>query len=148
MSFGLILQLQPTLIPVSSVWFNQNLFKYCTVARMCSVNAQDFHDYEWSNRIQFYEQSQLSRDGILWHQFKKRLESFASCYSQSPFWYWRIFKENHTPLMVLLILTKIRQTRKLESIHEYHFVERKNKGRKLDNNSSLRRLEIMPRNLD
>jgi len=30
--------------------------------------------------------------------------------------------------MVLLILTKIRQTRKLESIHEYHFVERKNKG--------------------
>jgi hypothetical protein len=27
-------------------------------------------------------------------------------------------------------LQKIRETRKLESIHEYHFVERKNGGRK------------------
>jgi hypothetical protein len=37
--------------------------------------------------------------------------------------------------------------RKLESIHEYHSVERKNEGRKPDRNSSLRRLEIKPRNL-
>jgi hypothetical protein len=29
-----------------------------------------------------------------------------------------------------------------------NFVERKNKGRKPDNNMSLRRLEFMPRNLD
>jgi hypothetical protein len=39
---------------------------------------------------------------------------------------------------------KIRETKKLESIHEYHFVERENKGRKLDKNSSLLRLECMP----
>jgi hypothetical protein len=31
---------------------------------------------------------------------------------------------------------------------EYHFVERKNEGRKLDTNLSMRRLEFMPRNLD
>jgi hypothetical protein len=33
-----------------------------------------------------------NRDGILEHQFEKRLESFALCYSQS--FYWRIFEEN------------------------------------------------------
>jgi hypothetical protein len=43
---------------------------------------------------------------------------------------------------------KIRETRKLESIHEKHFVEQKNEGRKLDKNSSLRRLKFMPRSLD
>ncbi len=40
---------------------------------------------------------------------------------------------------------RIRETKKLESIHEYHFVERKNEGRKRDKNSSLRRLEFVPR---
>jgi hypothetical protein len=35
-----------------------------------------------------------------------------------------------------------------KSIHEKHFVERKNEGRKPDKNPSLRRLEFMPRNLD
>jgi ribosomal protein S21 len=43
---------------------------------------------------------------------------------------------------------KIRKTRKLKSIHEYHFVERKNEGRKPDKKSSQRRLKFMPRNLD
>jgi hypothetical protein len=43
---------------------------------------------------------------------------------------------------------KIPETRKLENIHEKHFVERKNEVRKPDKNSSLRRLEFMPRNLD
>jgi hypothetical protein len=50
--------------------------------------------------------------------------------------------------LVLMILTKIRETRKLKSVHEKYFVERKNEGRKLDKNSNLRRLELMPRNLD
>jgi len=36
------------------------------------------------------------RDGILVHQFNKRLESFASCYSQSLL--LADFKENHTLL--------------------------------------------------
>ncbi len=31
---------------------------------------------------------------------------------------------------------------------KYHFAERKNEGRKLDKNSSLRRLEFIPRNLE
>jgi hypothetical protein len=43
---------------------------------------------------------------------------------------------------------KIRETGKLKSIHKKHFVERKNEGRKPDKNSSLRRLEFMPRNLN
>jgi hypothetical protein len=36
----------------------------------------------------------------------------------------------------------------LEPILEYHIVEQKNEGRKLDNNSSLRRLKFMPQKLD
>jgi hypothetical protein len=55
--------------------------------------------------------------------------------------YWRIFKEN-------LYSTKIHKTRKLESIHEKHFVEGKNKGRKPDKILSLKRFEFMPRNHD
>jgi hypothetical protein len=45
-------------------------------------------------------------------------------------------------------MQKIRETIKLESIHEWHFVERENEGRMPDKNSSLRRLEFMPRNID
>jgi hypothetical protein len=33
-------------------------------------------------------------------------------------------------------------------IHEEHFVEHKNEGRKPDKNSRLRRLEFMPKNLE
>jgi hypothetical protein len=43
---------------------------------------------------------------------------------------------------------KIHETTKFESIHELHFAERKNEGRKPDKNSSLRRVELLPRNLD
>jgi hypothetical protein len=42
---------------------------------------------------------------------------------------------------------KILETRKLKSVHEYHFVEGKNEGRKPDKNLSLRRLEFKPKNL-
>ncbi len=43
---------------------------------------------------------------------------------------------------------KICETRKLESLNEYHFVERKNVGGKPNKNLSLRRLKFMPRNLN
>jgi hypothetical protein len=59
--------------------------------------------------------------------------------------YWRIL--NKTILLLFSAFNnpykKIPETRKLESFHETHFVERKNKGRKPDENSSLRRLEFM-----
>jgi hypothetical protein len=57
------------------------------------------------------------------------------------------FKENHTILWFYKSL-QIRETRKLKSIHELHFVELKNEGKKPDKISSLRRLKFMPRNLD
>jgi hypothetical protein len=43
---------------------------------------------------------------------------------------------------------KILETRELESIHEKHFAERKNEGRKPDKDSRLRRPKLMPRNVD
>jgi hypothetical protein len=49
---------------------------------------------------------------------------------------------------VFNIHKKIRKTRKLVSIREYHFEEWKTEGRKPDKDSSRRRLEFMPRNLD
>jgi hypothetical protein len=39
-------------------------------------------------------------------------------------------KENHTLLWFYKNLQKIRETRTLESDHEYHFIERENEGRK------------------
>jgi hypothetical protein len=58
------------------------------------------------------------------------------------------FKRKPYSPLVFKILTKVQKTRKLESIHELHFVEWKNEGRKPDKISSLRRLEFMPINLD
>ncbi len=64
--------------------------------------------------------------------------------------YWRILKKT-----ILLLFSafnnpykKSPKTRKPKSFHETHFGERKNEGRKPDENSSLRRLEFMPSNLD
>ena len=48
-----------------------------------------------------------NRDRILGHQFNKRLESFAPCYSQSLLLV--DFKENHSLMQVFKILTKIRK---------------------------------------
>jgi hypothetical protein len=50
--------------------------------------------------------------------------------------------------LVLTLYTKKPRNIKLESIHEYHFVEQKNEGRKPDKNWRLRRLYFMPRNHD
>jgi hypothetical protein len=47
------------------------------------------------------------------------------------------FKENHSVLWFLKSLQKIRETIKLESIHEKHFPERKSEGRQPDKNLSL-----------
>ncbi len=65
----------------------------------------------------------------------------------SPF-YWRILKKTLLYSGFNNPYKKFHNTRKLESIHEQHFLEQKNEGRKSDKNSSLRRLEFMPRNLD
>ncbi len=55
------------------------------------------------------------------------------------------FKENHTLCGFNNIpYKKIRQTRKLESDHEEHFVERKNEDRKPDKNSSLPDSSLRP----
>jgi hypothetical protein len=87
----------------------------------------------------------LSWDGILGHQFNKRLESFAPCYSQSLL--LADFKKNHTLLWCWKSLQKkIRKTRKLESIHENYFVERKIL---VENQTKLEsKKEFMPKNLD
>jgi hypothetical protein len=73
-------------------------------------------------------------DGILGHQFNKRLNSFAPYYSQSLLLV--DFKENHTPQWFSNPYKKICETRKLDSIHEWHFVQCINEGRKLYKNSS------------
>jgi hypothetical protein len=73
----------------------------------------------------------LSREGILGHQINKRIKSFGPCYSQSLLLV--DFKENHRySSLGLKILLKIRQTRKVGSIHEWHFVKWNNEGRKPD----------------
>jgi hypothetical protein len=60
------------------------------------------------------------------------------------FFLQQLKSENQT----LLCFFFIRETRKLESAREKHFLERKIEGRKPDKDLSLRRLEFMPRNLD
>jgi hypothetical protein len=84
--------------------------------------------------------------GILGHQFNKRLDSFALCYSQSllladlkKIIFFSGFKNPYK---------KIRETRKLKSFHEKHFVGQKIKGGKPNKNFRLKRLNFMPRNLD
>jgi hypothetical protein len=51
-------------------------------------------------------------DGILRHQFSKRLESFPPCYLQALLADLKPYSS-----LVLKSLQKIRETRKLESIH-------------------------------
>jgi hypothetical protein len=54
----------------------------------------------------------VPKDGILGHQFNKRLESFASCFSQSLL--LADFKESSYSTLVLIILSKkLRETTKL-----------------------------------
>jgi hypothetical protein len=62
------------------------------------------------------ENALSSRDEILGHQFKKRFEYFSPGFSPSLL--LADFKENHALLWFNKSLQKIRETRKLESIHE------------------------------
>ncbi len=55
--------------------------------------------------------------------------------------FWR--KSQYSSLVLKILTENYGETRKLESIHEYHFVEWENEGRKPDKNSSVRRLEFM-----
>ncbi len=74
-------------------------------------------------------------------------KDFAPCYIHSPF-LLADFIENHTLLWFSIFIQKFREARKLEPIHEYHFLEPKNEGEKPDKNSSLRRIKFMHRDLD
>jgi hypothetical protein len=61
---------------------------------------------------------------------------------------WRILKKTILHSGFNNPYKKIRETRKLETIHDYYFVEWKNEDRKTRQNLSLRKLKFMPRNLD
>jgi hypothetical protein len=71
-----------------------------------------------------------TRGGILGHHFNIKLEYLDPCYSQS--FILADFKENRT-------YKKIRESRKLESIHEYHFVD---EGRKPDKTLSSEKTRV------
>ncbi len=70
-------------------------------------------------------------------------------YSQnhSPYYWWILTKTIFFPGFKNP-LKKITETRKLESFHEQHFVERKDEGRKPDKKTRDWRLKFMPGNLD
>jgi hypothetical protein len=65
----------------------------------------------------------FTRDGILGHQTNKRLESLLHA-NHSAFC-WRILKKAILFYDKKNPYKKIHETRKLESVHEKHFVERK-----------------------
>jgi hypothetical protein len=74
---------------------------------------------------------------ILEHQFEKKTRVFCSMLF-SVLSTGGLYRKPYPTLVFKIHTRKIRETRKHESIHEYHFVERKNEGRKPDKNSSLR----------
>jgi hypothetical protein len=87
----------------------------------------------------------LYRDGIFGHQFDKRLESFAPCYSQVPStggFYRKPFSS-----LILKIYPKKSAKQENLSLFMNAFC-RNGKPEKPDKNLSLRGLEFMPRNLD
>jgi hypothetical protein len=55
------------------------------------------------------------------------------------------YRKPYSTLVLNIHTKKSTKQKELESLHEKHFVERKNEGRKPDKNSSLRRLEFVPR---
>ena len=76
----------------------------------------NFYTMVRRNAVKLTELTFSKGDGILGHQFNKRLESFAPCYSQSLL--LADFKENHTFSGIKNPHKNIRETRNLESIHE------------------------------
>ena len=83
------------------------------------ISIQSFHEILTKSTVI----DSVHWDVILGHQFDKRLESFASCYSQSLL--LTDFRENHTLLWFSETIQKIHETRQLESIHQQHIVDRK-----------------------
>jgi hypothetical protein len=85
-----------------------------------------------------------NRDGILRHQLNKKTRVF--CSTLFTVFLLADFKIKPDSILTFKIHAKnIRETKKAEPVREWHFVERKNEGRK---NSRLRGLEFMPRNLN
>jgi hypothetical protein len=103
-------------IPISRTSSNKILF-FSGLARFhqkITVNFTRHNAFFHGQKICFVS---ATRDGILGHQFNKRLESFAPCYSQSLL--LADFKRKpYSPLVLKILTKKIRETRKLESIHE------------------------------
>ncbi len=121
--------MSPTSLPPSST---TRLLRWLLSTRLACQPQLLTNCNPWRNRdIKVIANGCLSWDGILGHQFKKRLESFAPCYSNSPF-YWRILRKTILFSGFQNPYKKICKTRKLESVLEKHFVERKNVGRKQD----------------
>jgi hypothetical protein len=67
-----------------------------------------------SSRSRLWRPSSTTRDGILRHQFNKRLESFAPCYSQSLL-LADFYKKPYSTL-VLIIITKKSANSEMNSI--------------------------------
>jgi hypothetical protein len=89
----------------------------------------------------FTSSSSLTRDEILGHVLDKRLKSFAPCYSQSLL--LADFTENHTLLWFQIYIQKSELGN--SSLFMNKILEN---GKMRLKNLSLRRLELMPRNLD
>ncbi len=117
--------------------------KICFSARNCAK----YPEISW---IHFYisycsKFSRPSRDGIRRHQFNRRLEYFTSCYSESLL---GRFERNSYFSLVLKILSKNPRYKKTRVSSWIAFCRMEKEGRKPGKNSSLRELEIMPRDLD
>jgi hypothetical protein len=83
-----------------------------------TINAKEHASKDVTLRFHFLLVSRMKtqrpQDGILGHQFNKRLESFTPCYSQSLL--LADFKENNrysSLILKILFYKKIRETRKL-----------------------------------
>ncbi len=76
--------------------------------------------------IEKHEMKEIrTRYGILGHQFDKRIESLLHAI-HIPFYCRGFDRKPYSTLVLKITYKKIRETRKLESVHEWHFVERKN----------------------
>ncbi len=124
-----VLVIFAVLLTLSSIFVSLSLFFLCVRAVFCPY----LHPY-LSPWMEFLDINLTKDSNLLLRVI------------HSPF-YQRILKKTR-PFPFKNSYKNIRETRKLEFIHEQHYAERKKERRKLEKNSSLRRLEFMPRNLD
>jgi hypothetical protein len=92
-----------------------------------------------------YGMGHLSRDGILGHQFTK--DSSLLLHAIDIPFNWQTFKKTIL-ISGFKILEKNPRNKKTQVYSRIVFLKRKNEGRKPDKNSSLKRLEFMPKKLD